>query len=96
VFFWYIISTTSILLFLFYEISKGISTNVSIQVSMPYKYERQIIQVGNSNCVVLPKPWLDYYEASTGDRVEMITRGRTCTIMIVPNNKNKDFDESDK
>ena len=54
------------------------------------------MRVGNSLCIVLPKPWLEYYDADIGDKVEIITKGRTATLTIIPNEKNQDYDESDK
>jgi len=57
---------------------------------MEYKYERPLVRIGNSVCIVLPKPWLEYYNAAAGDKVEMITRENQCMVTILSINKQKE------
>ena len=47
---------------------------------MPHKNTRKLIRIGNTSlAVILPKPWLKYYNLGFGDRVEVISNG---TIVI--------------
>ncbi len=40
---------------------------------MPIKVKRGLFKVGEySLAVILPKPWVDYYELKPGDTVEII------------------------
>lgn len=44
---------------------------------MGNKYNRKLIRIGKSGLgVILPKPWLKYYDLNYGDSVEMISSDR--------------------
>jgi len=41
------------------------------------KRTRKLVAAGKSSlAVIIPKPWLDYYNLNCGDDVEMITNGK--------------------
>jgi len=42
---------------------------------MPHKETRTILQIGNSVCVTLPKPWVEYFHLKTGDKVTVVSNG---------------------
>jgi antitoxin component of MazEF toxin-antitoxin module len=58
---------------------------------MPIKVKRGLFKVGEySLAVILPKPWVDYYELKPGDMVEIVANDHL-TIRIdkeVPEKKN--------
>jgi len=38
------------------------------------KRMRKLVRVGQSSlAIILPKPWLDYYDLSYGDRLEVVS-----------------------
>lgn len=69
---------------------------ICIVIIMAQLHQRSIMAIGTSYGISLPKPWLDYYEVKVGDKVEIITEGRVARIKLIPNDRNKDFDGSDK
>jgi len=51
---------------------------------MAHIEERQIIGVGDSLCVTLPRTWLNYYNAKLGTKVKLITKGNRL-LLTLPN-----------
>jgi antitoxin component of MazEF toxin-antitoxin module len=44
---------------------------------MPQKQNRKIVRIGKTSlAVILPKPWLRYYNLEAGDQVEVISNNK--------------------
>ena len=56
---------------------------------MPHKNLRKLIRIGNTSLgVIIPKPWLKYYDLKYGDHVEIISNS---SISIKPEKKLGNF-----
>jgi len=43
---------------------------------MAHKQTRKIVRIGNTSlAVIIPKPWLQYYNLGYGDELEVISNG---------------------
>lgn len=63
---------------------------------MAHKEQRTLIAMGQSIGITLPQPWLKYYNAKMGDKVEITTYGTTAEIKLLNNKKGEDKGENDK
>jgi len=64
---------------------------IIVLVIMPHKIKRKLIRVGNTSiAVILPIPWLRYYNLKHGDRVEVVSNG---SIKITPEKKKENLSD---
>lgn len=44
-----------------------------MEVKMPSVFKRSLIKIGNGAlAIVIPRPWLQFYELKAGDKLEVI------------------------
>lgn len=52
---------------------------------MGFKKLVKLVAIGNTSlAIIIPKPWLEYYELVKGDKLEIISNGVVIKIKKVP------------
>ena len=59
---------------------------ITILIFMSHKENRTLIPMGDSLGITLPFSWLNYHNSKPGDKVEIITHGKTAEVRLLKDN----------